>query len=45
MKPTISAPRRFRPAAPRRWKASFSVPVAILVLAVASPPFGWLGDR
>src|SRR5687768_5033383 len=34
MKPTISAPRRFRPAAPRRWKASFSVPVAILVIGV-----------
>jgi len=34
MKLPISAPRRFRLAAPRRWKAGFSLPVAIGVVGV-----------
>jgi diguanylate cyclase (GGDEF)-like protein/PAS domain S-box-containing protein len=34
MKPLISAPRRLRLAAPRRWKAGFTAPVAVLVIGV-----------
>ena len=34
MKRPLSAPRRLRLSAPRRWKAGFSLPVAILVIGV-----------